>query len=165
MVDARRATPEDAAELVRLRGVMLAAVGQPQPTGAWQVVAEESLRKRLAEGDPDATLAAFVVDRPGEQPGIAACAAGTIELRLGDAGNPSGEYGYVFNVATDPAYRRRGYSLACMRGVLGWFRTRGILKIDLKATGAAEPLYRSLGFVPSLANTPMRLRLPGPGVG
>lgn len=143
---------------------MLAAVGQPQPAGAWQSVAEESLRKRLAEPDPDATLAAFVVDRPAGS-GLVACAVGTIERRLGDAGNPGGEYGYVFNVATDPAYRRRGYSRACMRGVLDWYHRRGVQKIDLKATGAGEPLYRSLGFAPSLMQTPMRLRLPGPEVG
>lgn len=140
---------------------MLAATsGREQPPGQWRAIAEESLRKRLAEPDPDATLTAFVIDRP-EGTGLAACALGTIERRLGDAGNPSGEYGYVFNVATDPAYRRRGYSRACMRGVLDWYRRRGVRKVDLKATGPAEPLYESLGFTPSLAHKPMRLYLPG----
>jgi GNAT superfamily N-acetyltransferase len=120
----------------------------------------QSLRKRLAEPGPDATLAAFVVDRP-DRAGLAACAVGTIERRLGDAANPSGEYGYVFNVATDPEYRWRGFSRACMRGVLDWYAARGVRKIDLKATGPAEPLYRSLGFSPSMVHTPMRLRLAG----
>jgi GNAT superfamily N-acetyltransferase len=154
----RRAVPADAAELVRLRGVMLAeADGQDPAPGPWQPTAEETLRKRLSEPDPDATLAAFVVERPDEPGRLAACALGTIEQRLGDPRSSTGDYGYVFNVATDPGYRRRGYSRACMVAVLDWYRERGVRKIDLKATEAGEPLYRSLGFVRSLQHMPMRL--------
>jgi GNAT superfamily N-acetyltransferase len=102
MIEVRRAVPDDAPELIRLRGVMF--------------------------DDLD-----------------------------GDPANPSGRYGYVFNVATDPDCRRRGYSRACMVAVLDWYRERGVRKVDLKATEAGEPLYRSLGFVRSLAHMPMRL--------
>jgi GNAT superfamily N-acetyltransferase len=158
MIEVRRAAPDDAPELVRLRGVMLGGLdgGEPAP-GPWQAVAEEALRKRLAEPDPAASLAAFVVGRPDEPSALAACAIGAIEERLGDPDNPSGRYGYVFNVATDPGYRRRGYSRLCTAAVLDWYRVRGVRKVDLKATGAGEPLYRSLGFVRSLRHVPMRL--------
>ena len=40
--------------------------------------------------------------------------------------NPSGMAGYVYNVVTDPGYRRRGYSRGCMRELLTWFRQRGV---------------------------------------
>lgn len=116
---------------------------EPQP-GPWQATAEEMLRKRLA--DPDGPLAAFVVERPDRPRTLAACAVGAIELRLPGPHNPTGEFGYVFNVATDPDCRRRGYSRACLASLLGWFRERGVRKVDLRASDAAVPLYRSLGF-------------------
>lgn len=158
MTGVRPAQPDDAPELVRLRGVMLAGADRSGPElGSWQVVAEETLRKRLSE--PAASLAAFVVDRPDRAGGLAACAIGVIEQRLGSPDNPSGEYGYVFNVATDRDCRRRGYARACMAALLDWYRQRGVCKIDLKTSQEGEPLYRSFGFVDS-SYPAMRLLLP-----
>lgn len=125
----------------------------PNPDVSWQPAAVATLRARLA--DPDGDLTAFVVDRPG---GLAACAVGTVEYRLGGPGNPQGVSGYVFSVATDPDMRRRGHSRACMEALLAWFESRGVRKIDLRASSEGEPLYTSLGF----ARTPdpaMRLTL------
>jgi GNAT superfamily N-acetyltransferase len=139
---ARRATPADAEELVRLRKVMQDSHIGPNPDVSWQPAAVDTLGKKLA--DPAGDLTAFVVERPG---GLAACAVGTIEYRLGGPGNPHGMSGYVFSVATDPDMRRRGYSRACMEALLAWFRERGVSKIDLRASSDGEPLYASLGFV------------------
>ncbi|WP_328860464.1 GNAT family N-acetyltransferase [Streptomyces sp. NBC_00306] len=153
MTAARRATPEDALELVRLRKVMQDSCHGPNPDVSWQPAAVATLRARLAE--PDGDLTAFVVDRPG---GLAACAVGIVEHRLGGPGNPHGVSGYVFSVATDPDMRRRGHSRACMEALLAWFEERGVRKIDLRASSEGEPLYTSLGF----ARTPdpaMRLTL------
>jgi GNAT superfamily N-acetyltransferase len=137
--------PDDAPELVRLREVMLADVDgrEPEP-GEWRAIAEETLRKGLA--DPDGPMAAFVVEQPERRGGLAACVIGVIERRLGSPQNPTGESGYVYNVATDRDHRRRGYSRACMEALLGWYRQRGVRTIDLHASAAGEPLYRSLGF-------------------
>jgi ribosomal protein S18 acetylase RimI-like enzyme len=145
VVQVRRAVVDDVWELVRLRGTMLAAMNGQEPVpGPWQESAARTLRMRLTE--PDGSLAAFVVDRPGEPGALASCAVGVIERRLGDPDNPSGELGYVFNVATDPGYRRRGYSRACMEALLGWYREREVTRIDLRASEDGEPLYRALGF-------------------
>jgi GNAT superfamily N-acetyltransferase len=65
----------------------------------------------------------------------------------------------VFNVATDPGFRRRGYSRACMEALLGWYRQRGVARIDLRASPDGEPLYRALGFTPT-AGRAMRLLAP-----
>jgi GNAT superfamily N-acetyltransferase len=143
MCPARRATPEDAEELVRLRKVMQDSYLGPNPDVSWQPAAVTTLRARLA--DQAGTLTAYVVDRPGG--GLAACAVGTVEYRLGGPGNPEGTSGYVFSVATDEDMRRRGLSRACMEGLLGWFRERGVRRIDLRASEEGEPLYASLGFV------------------
>ncbi|WP_326558214.1 GNAT family N-acetyltransferase [Micromonospora sp. NBC_01796] len=156
----RRATVADAGELVRLRAVMLAAMAGHEPVGDdWRRAAARTLRTRLA--GPDPTLVAFVVERSDRPGSLAACAVGAVEFRLGGPDNPSGATGYVFNVATDPAHRRRGYSRACVTAVLDWYRDRGIRTVDLRASRQGEPLYESLGFVRT-ADPAMRLRLPPP---
>ncbi|MEU3183123.1 GNAT family N-acetyltransferase [Streptomyces sp. NPDC006923] len=168
MSPARRATPTDAEELVRLRKVMLDSYRGPDPDTGWQPAAIETLRERLAV--PDGSLMAFVVDRPegsgGAGPGLASCAVGTIEYRLGGPGNPTGTSGHVFNVATDPDLRRRGYSRACLEALLEWYRSRGVRKIDLHASREGEPLYTSLGFArtpdPSMRLTFQDLVRPDP---
>ncbi|MGC9667802.1 GNAT family N-acetyltransferase [Planosporangium sp. 12N6] len=161
MVVVRQANPEDCAELIRLRAIMLSSVsGQEPAPGPWLEMTARTLRTRLA--DPDGSLAGFVVDAPGRPGTLAACVLGSIELRLGSPENPSGEMGYVFSVATDPDHRRRGYSRACMEQLLAWFQRRGITKIDLRASAAGEPLYRSLGFART-RDPAMRLTLPRPG--
>jgi GNAT superfamily N-acetyltransferase len=158
VIDVRRAVPEDAWELVRLRAVMLAAMNGHEPTtGRWQHVVAATLHKRLAEAD--GSLAAFVIDKPDRGGELAACVVGLIEGRLGSPDNPSGEFGYVLNVATDPGYRRRGYSRACMEAVLDWYRRRGVAKVELRASAEGEPLYRALGFVNVTAPT-LRLNMP-----
>jgi ribosomal protein S18 acetylase RimI-like enzyme len=146
VVEVRRAVPADAAELVRLRGVMFAGLDGHEPApGPWQAAAESTLRERLA--DPAGALAGFVVDRPDLPGALAACALGTIEQRLGGPRNPTGEVGHLFNVATDPGYRRRGYARACLAALLGWYRERGVRRVELQATEDGEPLYRGFGFV------------------
>ncbi|RCG29971.1 GNAT family N-acetyltransferase [Sphaerisporangium album] len=158
MVEVRRAVVDDAWELVRLRGVMLAAVTGVAPApGPWREVAAGSLRTRLA--DPDGMLTAFVIDKPDRPGELAACAVGAIDCRLGGPDNPSGDVGCVFNVATDPGYRRRGYSRACVEALLRWYRGRGVAWVDLRASPEGEPLYRALGFVP-LSSPAMRLTMP-----
>ncbi|WP_091346265.1 GNAT family N-acetyltransferase [Micromonospora rhizosphaerae] len=158
MVSARRAMVDDAAELVRLRGLMIAALeGAEPPPGPWRDAARDTLRERLVE--PEELMAAFVVDAPDRPGTLAACAVGTIDRRLGGPGNPSGLTGYVFNVCTDPGHRRRGYSRACMEALLDWYRRRGVLRVDLRASESGEPLYRSLGFRPTAGST-LRLTFP-----
>lgn len=158
MVNARRATVSDASELVRLRALMLASVtGAEPPPGPWRDAVRETLRERLVE--PEELMAAFVVDAPDRPGTLAACAVGTIDRRLGGPGNPSGRVGYVFNVCTDPDHRRRGYSRACLTALLEWYRRRGVRTVDLRASEAGEPLYRSLGFRPTSGPT-LRLSLP-----
>ncbi|GIE85486.1 GNAT family N-acetyltransferase [Actinoplanes regularis] len=146
MINIRRATAADAAELVRLRGILIAAMqGHQSENDEWRQRARMTLEKRLIAPEP--TLVAFVVEQPDAPSRLAACAVGTVEERLGGPGNPSGLTGYVFNVATDPAHRRRGYSRLCTTALLDWYRDHGIATVDLRATAPAEPLYRSLGFV------------------
>jgi len=140
----RRATVEDAEEVLRLRQVMIDSMSGSDPGTEWHVPALPALRDRLAR---DEDFAAFTVDHP-ERPGaLAALVVGTVDYRIGKAANPHGKAGYVFSVATDPDARRRGYARACMDELLEWFRERGAGQVLLTASAEAEPLYASLGFV------------------
>jgi ribosomal protein S18 acetylase RimI-like enzyme len=145
----RRAAVADAEEVLRLRQVMIDSVFAGRDAAAasteWHAESLPTLRGRLAE--PDGDFVAFVVGHP-ERPGaLAALAAGTVEYRIGRAGNPHGRVGHVFSVATDPDVRGRGYARACMAELLHRFRERGTAHVDLNASAEAEPLYASLGFV------------------
>ncbi|MFI6340690.1 GNAT family N-acetyltransferase [Streptomyces sp. NPDC050535] len=154
----RRAVPEDAEEVLRLRQVMIDSVFGTDSSRAWHAESLPTVRGRLA--DPDGDFAAFVVDHPDRPDALAALVAGTIDYRIGRAGNPRGAIGYVFSVATDPDARRRGYARASMEALLDWFRGRGVTAADLTASAEAEPLYASLGFVRKPdPDPPMRLQL------
>ncbi|MER5863909.1 GNAT family N-acetyltransferase [Kitasatospora sp. NPDC002040] len=142
----RPATPEDAAELVRLRGLMFEAMSGRADPGPWRRTAELELRERLAVPADRRTMAAFVLDDPAEPGRLAACAVGTLERRLPAPGHPDGLFGFVFNICTDPAHRRRGHARACTEALLAWFDARRVTRVDLHATEGGEALYRSLGF-------------------
>jgi ribosomal protein S18 acetylase RimI-like enzyme len=156
MAEARRAKPEDAEELMRLRTVMMAGMPGVSPPlqGPWLEAGADVLRRQLA--DPAERVAAFVVDSPD---GLAACVVGSIDERLPGPRSPSPWKGYVYNVATDPAYRRRGFSRACMHALLEWYAERGVDLVDLRASPDGEPLYASLGFVRT--NDPTMRRITG----
>ncbi|BBB02150.1 putative acetyltransferase [Actinacidiphila reveromycinica] len=139
----RAGRPEDAAEVVRLRRVMFAAMTGTDAPGPWEGEARRLLAAELA--GPDPTTGVFVVDAAGGV-GLASCAVGTVERRLPSPSSPAGLFGFVFNVCTDPAHRGRGYARATTEALLDWFAARGVTRVDLHATPEAEHLYRELGF-------------------
>ncbi len=139
----RAGRPSDAAEVVRLRRVMFAAMTGADRPGPWEAEARRQLAAQLA--GPEPATGVFVVDAEGGA-GLAACAVGTIERRLPSPSSPAGLFGFVFNVCTDPAHRGRGYARAVTEALLDWFAARGVTRVDLHATPEAERLYRALGF-------------------
>jgi ribosomal protein S18 acetylase RimI-like enzyme len=143
MPEVRRAAPDDAAELTRLRVLMFADMGRDPRLldDDWQRRNVAHFRRRLGETD---VFAAYVVDRPGG--GLAACAVGWLNEHLIGTANQVGRAGYIANMSTDRTYRRRGYGRATLAALLGWLRSTGITTVDLHATPDGEPLYRSLGF-------------------
>ncbi|MEU1401966.1 GNAT family N-acetyltransferase [Streptomyces sp. NPDC005728] len=152
----RRAVAEDAPEVLRLRQVMIDSMADADRSTGWHEESLPGLRVRLDE--PDGDFVAFVVDHP-ERPGaLAALVAGTVDYRIGKAGDPFGTVGFVFSVATDPGTRRRGYARACMDTLLEWFRERGAGRVHLTASAEAAPLYAELGFRPK-PDPLMELRL------
>lgn len=146
MVEVRRAGAGDIAELVRLRALLFESLGEHHASA--EVVASRGWRDALAEVLASAVTSSdmriLVVDGVA---GLAACGMGTIERRLPNPRLRNGLLGQVFGVVTDPVYRRRGCSRAVLVGLLDWFRSRSVARVDLNASREGEPLYRDLGFV------------------
>lgn len=163
-VPVRKARPDDAPELVRLRHAMfqaMAAAGaasRPQDTDdtSWYPAAEEAIVSRITQG----TLAAFVIDdkaagvaRNHEGAVLLACSVVSLENRLPGPGFPRGISGSMSTVFVAPAHRGLGLARAVVSAGLEWLSKMGAEVVDLHATPDAESLYRSLGFseAPSLA--------------
>ncbi|MGN6302531.1 MAG: GNAT family N-acetyltransferase [Angustibacter sp.] len=136
---ARRATSADVVELVRLRGVMFASMGEPHE-GPWA----EECHRFLAEHLDGGRLAASVVEAP-DGARLAACAVGVIDLRL-PSPTRQGPMGHISSVATDERWRRRGFARAAVSDLLDWFVEQGVGRVQLSASRDGEGLYRSLGF-------------------
>jgi len=141
-MNARRATVEDSAEIVRLAALLFESMGVPAAWEEhWQAQGDRHVRDRLGKD-----LAVFVVDDPQVAGRLAASVAGTIAQRLPTPNNPSGLAGYVQWVSTDPNHRRHGLARSAMRALLDWYDEQGVRSVELHATPMAESLYLSLGF-------------------
>ncbi len=137
---ARPAVPADAADLTRLRELMLESVGA-EVDEAWRVECTAAFERGIADG----TYAAFVVDAPDGE-GLAACGVASVSQRLPSMTNRSGRVGYVHSMSTDPAHRRSGHARTVVQAVMAWFEAEGIVTVELHATDMGAPLYRSYGF-------------------
>jgi ribosomal protein S18 acetylase RimI-like enzyme len=139
-VTVRWATLDDLDELVRLRQVMFASMAIDVPS-----TSAATTRAVLAAGLEGGDFFAAVVD--GDDRGsLAACGIGMTAQRVPGPHNPSGRYGYVQSMVTDERHRRRGLARAVLEHLMARFAADGVLRVDLHATAAGEPLYRSMGF-------------------
>lgn len=143
MTDARHAEIGDIEEIVRLREIMLAPWFDMSDT-SWKPETAAILHRRLDEPKP--SMAVTVVEAPDGSGVLASCATGVISERLPNPVNPSGRYGWIFNVVTDPRWRGLGYSRACTTALLGWFEDQSVNVLELLASEQGEGLYRELGF-------------------
>jgi ribosomal protein S18 acetylase RimI-like enzyme len=136
----RPAIPDDIPELLRHRELLFTAMGRgTSGPSEWREAAARDFKERLA----DQTMAAFVVDGPA---GLAASGVGSLDRRIPSPENPTGHWGYISGMVTDPACRRQGHARAIMTELLAWFGLRDVRRIQLSATADGEALYRHFGF-------------------
>lgn len=67
------------------------------------------------------------------------------------------EWGFVYNIYTEPAHRRQGLARRLMEVIHQWCRERGLQTVGLNASEFGRPLYEELGYRPS--DTMMLLKL------
>ncbi len=117
--------------------------------GAEDAPWREPALRYFAEGlaSPE-TFAAFVVDDPAA--GVVACAVGNVNIHPPSPRDLTTTRGHLYNVSTEPAFRRRGLARACVIALLDWYRDETEAgQIELHATEQGDGLYRALGFVDS----------------
>lgn len=135
----RRAQVDDAGALARLRVQMYEAWMGPIE-GHWLADWEAFFARRLAEVD---CFAGFLVEQDGE---VLAGGTGHLVSWMTGPNNPTGVTGHVANMCTVEHARRQGHARAVLVAILDWFRERGVVRADLKATSTGRPLYEELGF-------------------
>ncbi len=136
-----RAVPADAEELTRLRLAYLAEDLGPMPAeeeAALAAALPDYFRRMLRRG-----LRGYVAREGGRT--VACALLLTVEKPMSPA-FPNGRTGTVLNVYTEPAFRRRGCAKRLMKMLLEDAREGELSVVELKATEAGAPLYRSVGF-------------------
>ncbi|MFF8381811.1 GNAT family N-acetyltransferase [Streptomyces sp. NPDC015661] len=134
----RAATPDDAAEIARLRSECILS----EPLDAtWLAICRDQIATRLGSG---ADARAYVVDAPAG--GLASCALAFIHPVLPAPSYPRGLAARIHAVATEPAHRRQGLARAALAALLKHLEEDGVTLYELHASESAVPLYEQLGF-------------------
>ena len=139
----RQASQQEAALIARQRKLMFAEEKHFSEADLVQMEGryETWVTSKLATGDYQGW---FAVSQSGE-------VIGGVGLWLREwppiLNNYTGKQGYIENVFTLPAYRRKGVARQLMIALLEWVRTSQIAyEIELHPTQMAHSLYSSLGF-------------------
>jgi GNAT superfamily N-acetyltransferase len=134
IVKVRKATLDDIEALVSLR-IQLLEANDPSFDGAlrgW-------LRTHLADG----SFRAWIADDAGT---VVAASGLTVLDRPPYPGNAAGLDGYVTNMYTLPAYRRRGLARQLLEVLITHARQVGIKRLFLESSREGQQLYEEFGF-------------------
>lgn len=134
----RRATPDDAVALTRLRGFMHTSMGD-ELSEEWRIECESAFRRRLATDG----FRAYVVE---EGDLAVAGGAGWLDEHLPSPYLLSGVRGHIASISTDPAHRRKGYARMVFAALMEWFHALDVARVDLRATADGRVLYEQFGF-------------------
>lgn len=135
----RRATPADAEDLARLRGLMHTSMGVAELTEAWQSTTVASFRRRLGSDD----FVAYGVEVEGR---LVSGGAGWLQEHLPSPYQLDPRRGHIASMSTEPEWRRRGYAREVFGALMDWFTAAGVPRVDLRATEDGRGLYESFGF-------------------
>jgi ribosomal protein S18 acetylase RimI-like enzyme len=147
----RPATADDVADMVRLRRLMFESMGVVD--NAALDAADAACSVYFARAIPAGEYRGWVVEAPDGT--VVASGGYVIDVHPPVPGNPSGRIGYIMNLYTEPAHRRRGLARRIMTAVMEHLRADGVRVFTLHASEMGRSLYESLGFT---ASNEMRLR-------
>jgi ribosomal protein S18 acetylase RimI-like enzyme len=138
----RRATLEDVASLVSMRLAFLAEVSGA--TGS-EPVLRESLAEYFSGMIPSNEFVGFlgVADSA-----IIATSGLVFHHHPPSNRNPSGREGYIMNMYTIPAFRRRGIASRLLQMLIDHARQNDCGKISMHALPNGRSIYVKSGFVP-----------------
>ena len=136
--EVRRAEPEDVPDLVEMRIAQLLEEGARESMDLRPALNDHYAR-HLADGTFYSWVA-FAGDRMVATSGI------SIVEKPPYFGCPTGRIGLVSGMYTEPAWRRQGIARDLLCRVVGEARARGCGAVQITASDAGVPLYRSVGF-------------------
>jgi GNAT superfamily N-acetyltransferase len=138
----RLATPADAATVGLHRAAMFRDMGLVAAADVSRLAAAS--RRALAPliGTPE--YLGWLVETEG---GVVAGGALIVRRLLPrPEALAGGQEGYLLNMYTEPAHRRRGLARALVAAMLAWCDARGIRRVSLHASVEGRRLYETLGF-------------------
>ncbi len=138
-----RATASDAPILTDNRVLFALELSGPQPEENIQMLRTQ-MTAYFAKATADNSCISIVAKYDGEIAGI-----GSMHIREmpGNFKNPSGKWGYIMNIYTIPAYRRKGICRTIMKVLEEEAVNAGVGALELHATPAGEFVYIQEGYV------------------
>jgi GNAT superfamily N-acetyltransferase len=141
----RKATLNDIQEILHHRRAMFYEMGKAYRAGldAMQRSTRRYVSKTIAEGSYHGWLA--------ETRGGRVVAGGGVAISPWPPvpNFPYARRATIFNMYTEPEFRRRGLARKLMVIMIDWCRNKGFSTVFLHASNAGRPLYASLGFKPT----------------
>jgi GNAT superfamily N-acetyltransferase len=145
-VEARTAVPADVPELIRLRRLMIQAMGVDTSEPTWEAEAARVIVDGMASG----SLVAVVVDAPPDGPDAALLASCVVqfEAHLPNPRTPTPVRAYISSMYTEPGWRRRGLATLVRLKLLDHCRQRA-RSSSCTPPRALGPCMRSTGSLPA----------------
>jgi GNAT superfamily N-acetyltransferase len=151
----REARPSDIDLLTEMRMALLREMGNIASDADAAALAG-AVRNYFMEKLPGGRFLAWLAGTDGLVVGT----SGLVHLEKPPlVGNLSGREGYVMNMYTLPAWRRKGIAGALLDTVIGYERGSGVKRIWLHATPPGETVYRKAGFTPVGEKNPSRVNV------
>ncbi len=138
-----RGGPADVDPFVSLRCALFEEMSRPEPPFELAALGERT-RAAYLRGVEGRTLLVWLARTSAGEP-IGALAMHLFS-RLPSPASPRGEEGYVVNVYTRPAWRRRGVGSALMEAMLAESRRLELGRLRLHTTEDGRKLYSRFGF-------------------
>ncbi len=141
-MDLRELDADDIGILIEYR-VKLLSLLQGERTAAEVLQLQEELAIQMQTAFDEGTCIAFIAH---ENTAVAGIGLMTIQSRPGSFKNPGGRFGYIMNMFTEPAYRRRGVCTAILNALLAKGTAKGITAYELHASKEGAFVYAQNDF-------------------
>lgn len=151
-VQIRDATPDDAADIMRLKLMLVESweIEPPPGEGSGDDAYRGELRARIEELLAHPWYRYIVAVEGGR---VVASASASITKHLPGPGW-SGIAAHVADLVVEPGYRGQGIATALMDRCLAWCRAQSAYEVSMHATRAAVPMYRAMGWTPPAVEDP-----------
>lgn len=136
------ATAADATTLADLRISFALELTGTQPHDVVEALRQQ-MNTYFAQAAQDGSCISVIAQSDGRPVGI-----GSVHVRRvpGNFKNPTGVWGYIMNMYTLPAYRRRGICSGILQKLVEEGRRQGIGAFELHATDEGRLVYEQHGF-------------------